>query len=130
MDRAWRGEHGVIGHFAPQLPPGHQSQDGPVITRPRLIELCFQTAGIQELESTGRMALPMHIDRVVLPTRASTGKDLIAQVEHRSDGRFDAQVLDPDGGVLVRLEGYGTIALPEGLDERLLDPLHAGLTAP
>ena len=37
-----------------------------MVATPRLIELCFQTAGIWELGTTGRMALPSHIDRVEL----------------------------------------------------------------
>ena len=33
---------------------------------PRLIELCFQTAGLWEMGVEGRMGLPQHIDRVSL----------------------------------------------------------------
>ena len=35
---------------------------------PRLIELCFQTAGFWEMGVQSRMGLPQHIDRVSLLT--------------------------------------------------------------
>ena len=39
------------------------------------------------------------------------------------DGGADADVVDEDGRVRVRLEGYRTIELPGGLDADALAPL-------
>ena len=43
---------------------------------PRLIELCFQTAGVYELGTAGRMALPTHVDRHDLRRRGLAGPPL------------------------------------------------------
>ena len=47
------------------LPAGHVPETVPTATQPRLAELCFQTAGLWEIGTTGQMALPAHIDRIV-----------------------------------------------------------------
>jgi hypothetical protein len=127
VEHAWRGERGVAGRYATHLPPAHRSGDGPVIARPRLVELCFQTAGIEELGTTGRMALPMHVDRIVLPEADTPADDVVAEVQSHGEACFDARVIGPDGGVLVQLEGYRTIALPDAVGPELLDPLRAAL---
>ncbi|HSP37508.1 MAG TPA: SDR family NAD(P)-dependent oxidoreductase, partial [Frankiaceae bacterium] len=140
LDRAWHTERSVIGRFAPQLPPGHQPADRPVLVAPRLIELCFQTAGVQELGAAGRMALPAHIDRIVLHSHDGehpngdhpNGDQLLARVDEgvvddaaddAAGGRFNAEVLDATGRVQLRLEGYRTVALPAPIDDQLLEPL-------
>lgn len=41
--------------------------------------------------------------------------------------RVDADVVDETGRVLVRLEGYGTVELPEGPEPQLLAPLRAAM---
>ena len=64
LDRAWRDNGHVVGEFAGGLPADHEPAAQPTELAPRLIELCFQTAGVWELGDTGRMALPTHVDRV------------------------------------------------------------------
>ncbi len=56
----------MIGSLAVDLPPNHQPDDAPLLVEPRLIELCFQTAGILELGTTGRLALPLRVGRVLV----------------------------------------------------------------
>ena len=94
---------------------------------PRLIELCFQTAGIYELATAGRMALPTHVDRV--SSYPGDGSTLRAVIRPRSDDRgVDADVIDDTGQVRVRLEGYRTIELPAAAADEALEPLRAAMT--
>ena len=64
LDHAWRANGHVIGALAGDLPPDHEPAERVTDFVPRLIELCFQTAGVWELGTAGRMALPTHVDRV------------------------------------------------------------------
>ena len=61
----WRDGDRVVGRMARGLPPDHLPAERPTRIAPRLIELCFQTAGIWEMGATGRLALPQHIEPVV-----------------------------------------------------------------
>ena len=65
LERVWRDGDRVVGLMADPLPPDHLPAECPTRLAPRLIELCFQTAGIAEIARTGRMGLPERIDRVV-----------------------------------------------------------------
>ena len=40
---------------------------------------------------------------------------------------IDAEVVDEQGRVRLRLEGYRTIALPGGLDDAVLEPIRAAM---
>ncbi len=93
---------------------------------PRLIELCFQTAGVWEIGTTGRLALPNRVDRVRLlrPPEEAKGR-FHALVEPRGEDGFDAQVVDEDGTVFVELTGYRTIVVPSPLDDDKVAPLRA-----
>ena len=64
LDRAYRHNGELVGRFADDLPPDHEPLSEPTEAAPRLVELCFQTAGVLELGTAGRMALPTHVDRV------------------------------------------------------------------
>ncbi|MFH4346974.1 polyketide synthase dehydratase domain-containing protein, partial [Acinetobacter baumannii] len=57
LDAAWRDDGQVVGRLAPDLPPAHEPPVQPTEVMPRLIELCFQTAGMWELGTEGRMGL-------------------------------------------------------------------------
>ncbi|HYF24765.1 MAG TPA: SDR family NAD(P)-dependent oxidoreductase, partial [Baekduia sp.] len=128
LDRAWRSNGHVVGELAPDLPPQHEPPGMPTELVPRLIELCFQTAGILEIGTTGRMALPTHVDRVVRFAGADDPGRLFAVVEPRADGTgADALVVDETGRARIRLEGYRTIELPGGLDADALAPLRTAM---
>ena len=45
VEKAWWDGKQVIGLFAQGLPPNHHPSELPTVMAPRLIELCFQTAG-------------------------------------------------------------------------------------
>ncbi len=96
---------------------------------PRLIELCFQTAGVWELGTSGRMALPTHVDRALLfdGDGVQSGPRW-AVVTPRGDGVSDADVVDGDGRVVLRLEGYRTIELPGGPDADDLAPIREAMS--
>jgi Polyketide synthase dehydratase len=129
LERAWRANGAIVGALAPDLPPAHEPPGQPMEIAPRLIELCFQTAGVWELGRLGRMGLPTHVDRVVCFEGADEAGALFAVVHPRDgdgDG-VDAEVVDESGTVRVRLEGYRTTALPGGLDPEALDPIRAAM---
>jgi hypothetical protein len=96
---------------------------------PRLIELCFQTAGIWEIGTTGRMGLPQHIDRVSAPHAADANSGRLHAVVTRNTeaGSFDARVLDASGNVCIDLRGYRTVELPAGIDATYLKPLQEAM---
>ena len=109
--------------------PADHAGEGPLAIEPRLIELCFQTAGVWELGTSGRMALPTHVDRAQLFDReglAPGGRWAI--VTPREAGVSDADVVDATGRVLLRLEGYRTIELPGGPGETELAPIREAMS--
>jgi hypothetical protein len=129
LDRAWRHDGDVVGRFAADLPPDHEPADEPTIAAPRLIELCFQTAGVWELGTTGRMALPTHVDRVIRYAGADAPGKLLAVVHPREDGSaVDARVLDEGGNVRVMLQGYRTIELSDAPDAEALEPIRSAMS--
>jgi len=128
VERAWRDGDRTVGLLPAELPPGHQPAEAPLLMAPRLVELCFQTAGVDQLGSSGQMALPERLGRAaVLRDPAQAEGRLHAVVTRRGDGGADAEVVDQAGRVLVRVERYGTVALPDGLDNTLLEPLRAAM---
>jgi hypothetical protein len=127
LHSAWRADGDVVGRLATDLPPAHDPSGQPTEIAPRLIELCFQTAGVWEIGKFGRMGLPTHVDRVERFGRADEAGKLFAVVHPRDGDSVDAEVVDEKGRVRVRLEGYLTTALPGGLDPEALDPIRAAM---
>jgi NAD(P)-dependent dehydrogenase (short-subunit alcohol dehydrogenase family) len=128
LERAWRDDGQVVGALSHDLPPQHEPPERRTEFVPRLIELCFQTAGVWELGTAGRMALPTHVDRVTRFAGADEPGRLWAVVTPRAgaDGT-DAEVIDETGRVRVRLEGYRTIELPGGVDAEALAPIRTAM---
>ena len=58
LERAWWTREGAIGEMNSALPDHHVPAGQPLAIAPRLIELCFQTAGIWEMAVCRRMGLP------------------------------------------------------------------------
>ncbi len=133
MESAWRiGGDGddrgdVAGRMADALPPDHRPQDRPTLMEPRLIELCFQTAGVGELGTHGKMALPLHVDRVSRLRPGNGGRLTAVARTREEDGAVDAYVVDDEGNLYVTLTGYRTIELPGGIDPERLAPLQAAM---
>jgi NAD(P)-dependent dehydrogenase (short-subunit alcohol dehydrogenase family) len=121
---AWRLGDGAAGRFAAGLPANHDPAAGPVLAGPRLIELCFQTAGLWEAGTHGRLALPMHVGRVRLLAQPVEQGDLVAVAQPVGDG-FACAVLDGAGRVVLRLDDYRTIPLPEPVAADVHGPIRS-----
>jgi acyl transferase domain-containing protein/NADP-dependent 3-hydroxy acid dehydrogenase YdfG len=122
---AWHAEGAVVASLARDLPAHHAPGERPLATHPRLLELCFQAAGAQEIAASGRMGLPQRIARVRFAPEPA--EDACAVVLPRAPGASaEVVVVDPEGRVRVHLEGYETAALPSPLDA---PPLREALLA-
>jgi acyl transferase domain-containing protein/NAD(P)-dependent dehydrogenase (short-subunit alcohol dehydrogenase family)/acyl carrier protein len=129
LQAAWSDGCRMVGELTENLPANHQPSDQPALMAPRLIELCFQTAGIGEMSLQGRMGLPAHIDRVtVCCVPELTQGSLYAVVTPSHDG-FDAEVVDAKGTRYVQMNGYRTVALPGMVERARLKSLQAVMAA-
>jgi NAD(P)-dependent dehydrogenase (short-subunit alcohol dehydrogenase family) len=128
LESSWRNGDEVVGLFSANLPANHQPPDWPTLVWPRLIELCFQTAGIWEMAIRSKMGLPYQIDKVCL-LRAPDGAQtrLFSVVRPNTDSSFDAQVVDEKGNVYLTLTGYRTMELPDPINASLLRPLQSAI---
>jgi hypothetical protein len=99
----------------------------PTRIEPRLIELCFQTAGMYELGVDGRFGLPAKIGRVQKLREPSITKARLYTVVRHNDGGpgFDADVVDESGEVYLRLQDYQTAELPGAAEAAPIDPIKA-----
>ena len=131
VQTAWWNGKQMVGLFAENLAANHHPAELVTALAPRLIELCFQTAGLWEMGIDGRMGLPLHIDHlnVVPGLSESAHGPFYALVTRKVDQNcFDAEVIDGSGKRLVRLSGYHTIALADSVDARKLKPLRTAMT--
>jgi hypothetical protein len=127
IERAsWNG-HQMIARFAARLPDHHVPADRPLAFAPRLIELCFQTAGLYEMVVQRRMGLPLRVDRVRLfRSPESAEGPLFAVVTPAADfASFDADVVDSAGNLYLCLNGYRTVQFRETVDLQLVQTAEA-----
>jgi len=127
VDRAWWDGKHIFGLMARGLPPNHHPVELATIMAPRLIELCFQTAGVWELGLRGRMGLPQRVRQVsfLQEPNLSDGRFYAVVTPDAADGSFDAEVLDEKGNCYLRLNGYQTVALSDGVDKENLRTLQS-----
>jgi Polyketide synthase dehydratase N-terminal domain len=124
VSSGWRSGDACAAQLAADLPPNQEPVEPGTVTVPRLAELCFQTAGLLEAGREGRLALPAHVGSASwFPTAAETADGPLVAAAWSVDGGFDAVVTDREGGVLLRLTGYGTVALPQPLEDEVRAPL-------
>ena len=132
MERAWWDGSRIVGLMAKGLPDNHSPATLPTRIAPRLIELCFQTAGVWEMGERGRMGLPQHIGRhVVLHVPVGIGgwRACTPSSLHAPDqASFDAQVVDSKGNVYLQLTDYRTVAIPNGIDAERVKTLRAAMS--
>ena len=130
VERAWWDGQRMIGEMSAALPNNHQPADQPTLMSPRLIELCFQTAGLWEINSQSRMGLPLHVHQVswLRAPQSAEGRLYAMVTPHPEQGSFDAEVVDATGNRYLRLGGYRTVAVPDGLDAESLKALQAVLS--
>jgi acyl transferase domain-containing protein/acyl carrier protein len=136
VERAWRDGDRTMGLLAADLPGDREPAGARLLTPPRLVELCFQTAGVRELGTKGLMGLPERVGRVRFPrgeggplpgSNGDAAARLWAVVRPAEAGTVDADVVDDHGTVYVRLEGYGTVELPSAAEPETLEPLRAAM---
>jgi hypothetical protein len=111
-------ENQAVGQMPASLPPDILPPGTAVLAAPRLIELCFQTAGIWEIASTNAMALPTSLQTIQfhrslpeLPEALASHRFfcLVKVVDHGD--QFEALVVDEDGLPYITISGYRTVRL-------------------
>jgi hypothetical protein len=124
LDGAWRDGERIIGQMSADLPTDHNSSQGPTLIGPRLIELCFQTAGLLEISEHNRMGLPLYVHCLSWsrPPELAVGPLFAVVTPDVATEQFDAEVVDTQGNRYLRLIGYRTVSLPESVDAQ---PFHA-----
>jgi hypothetical protein len=125
IDKSWKKGDDVIGRFAKDLPANHTPAKLETQALPRLIELCFQTAGIWEMGADARMGLPMHFDTLRVYGNTERNKTSLFAKVSRVDGAYNAAIVDEEGAVLLELGGYTTAEFISDFDKQLLVPLQA-----
>jgi hypothetical protein len=130
LERVWWDGNRIIGLMSESLPSNHHPFELPTLIAPRLIELCFQTAGIWEMGLQGRMGLPHHIDRVSVlrAPELSEGRLYAVVTPNPIQGCFNAEVVDTAGHRYVQLSGYRTVEFPNAVDSERLKGLRAAMT--
>ena len=127
LERAWWDGNRIVGLMAQNLGSNHYPPELPTLMAPRLIELCFQTAGLWEMGVQGRLGLPQRVGRVsVLRAPDLVEGRLYAVVmpcPHQAS--FDAEVVDTRGNCYLQLRGYSTVGLPDAVDAEPLKALQA-----
>ena len=135
VQRAWWDGNRIVGQFAKGLGANHHPAGLPTLMAPRLIELCFQTAGVWEMGVEGRMGLPQHIDRVSLlrdPDEAEgrlfaiVSPNIVSPDQRTAS--FDAEVVDEKGNLYLQLSGYRTVVVPGAVDAGPLKVLQAAMS--
>jgi hypothetical protein len=127
LDRAWPEYARAVGLMASGLPTDRVPTSSRTLMAPRLIELCFQTAGVWDLAAKGRFALPMRVDKVSAVGDPAAAEGRLSAVVVLEGDAFDAVVSDEAGNVFVRLEGYRTVELPGSVEPALLGAFEAAL---
>jgi 3-hydroxymyristoyl/3-hydroxydecanoyl-(acyl carrier protein) dehydratase len=122
---AWRQGVGAAARFAADL-PAHV--DGPTLAGPRLVELCFQAAGLWEAGTEGRLALPAHVDAVRFSGQPAEKPGLVATARPTGDGGFTCAVRDGAGAVVLRVDGYRTVPLPDPPPADVIAAIRAVMT--
>ena len=130
LERAWWDGKRIVGLMNKSLPNNHDPSERPTLMAPRLIELCFQSAGLWEMGVQGRMGLPQHIDRVCLlrAPELADGRLYGLVTSHPDRGSFDVEVVDTTGNRYVHVSGYRTVALPSGVAAEPLKKLQAAMS--
>ncbi len=126
VSSAWRSGDVSVAELVDPLPDNQVPAHVPLTTSPRLIELCFQTAGLWQAGLEDRLALPMRVGRArwFAEPGAVAGR-LRAVAREVSAGVFDCVVVDASGAVVARLDGYETIPLPAPIPAAVAADLHA-----
>ncbi|HUO15262.1 MAG TPA: SDR family oxidoreductase [Verrucomicrobiae bacterium] len=129
VERTWWDGKRITGLMAKGLPANHLPSERPTVMAPRLIELCFQTAGVWEMGVQGRMGLPQHLDylSLLLTPESAEIRFYAVVTPDRGRGSFDAEVVDEKGNCYLQLSGYRTVAISDAMDAERLKALQAAM---
>ena len=119
----------AVGVMQRDLPPNGADPTAAGLVAPRLVELCFQTAGILDIAERNVLALPAALASLRIHRTQPGDGQPFAEVTRRQDEGFDARVLDADGNVYVELSGYRTVALPGTARLPMPETVQEGATA-
>jgi acyl transferase domain-containing protein/NAD(P)-dependent dehydrogenase (short-subunit alcohol dehydrogenase family) len=130
VDRAWRDGDRMVGLMSACLPSNHQPPEQPTLAEPRLIELCFQTAGLWQLTVQGLMGLPLSVKQVRLwrGPESADGQLYAVITPHPEQESFDANVVDAKGNCYIQVIGYKTVALPDNVEAEKLKTLQTAMS--
>jgi hypothetical protein len=130
VERAWWDGNRVVGVFAARLPEDHFRSEKPTLVAPRLIELCFQTAGLWEMGIQGRMGLPLQVREIkwLRNPVLTDGRFYAVVTPQPNQESFDAEVIDGKGNLYLQLTGYRTIGLPGAVDAAPLKALQEAMS--
>jgi hypothetical protein len=129
LKSAWWDQNGVVGEMAAGLPDNHHPSGQTLAVAPRLIELCFQTAGIYEMAVQHQMGLPRHVDRMILhrdPDPAA-GPFFAVVTPDSASRSFDADVVDGAGRLYLHVSGYRTVMFREDVDAQVFSAAQPAL---
>jgi hypothetical protein len=131
IERAWWNGQQVVALLTKDLPANHHPAELGTLISPRLVELCFQAAGVWEIGVLGRMGLPQHIDQLcpMGQARPPEGRVYARITPDPKQGSFDADVVDETGNVCFQLRGYRTAAVPNPIAAEPLKVLQALMSA-
>jgi len=113
IEAAWRAGDSSVATLSDPLPDNHAPSELALVTAPRLIELCFQAAGLWQAGRYDQLALPRHVgSSETFAESPAPGTRVHAVAREASPGVHECVVVDDTGTVYARLGGYETIALP------------------
>jgi hypothetical protein len=108
-------------YFLNKKASSYQFYQSSLTFTPRLVELCFQTAGLWEIGATGVLELPAAVNCVQVHGTPEAGLALRAEVipVNGTTDRptFDAVVRDDEGRGFLELRGYQTSPMPRAISE-------------
>ncbi len=122
VEEAWRADGVALARLTADLPGDRTPATTSLSAAPRLVELCFQAAGLWQAGRDGQLALPRSVDRLTV-LDADAGGDLYAVARQTGEDSFDARVVSPDGRIVVRLEGYHSTPVPMPIPDEVAGAL-------
>ena len=129
IDEAWHSGRTAVAALARTLPAAHVPASTTIMTEPRLAEACFQTAGLWEIGQAGRMALPAHTDAGHPAAQAAVWPvSALRDGPAAADGAFDCRVVDGEGDVVLRVDGYRTISVDSPLPAEPQAAIHDAMS--
>ncbi|KAA3624391.1 MAG: SDR family NAD(P)-dependent oxidoreductase, partial [Bacteroidetes bacterium] len=123
IEQSWKEKGELVGLYAKDLPANHDPESLDTYAMPRLIELCFQVAGLWEMGAKSTMGLPARIDRLQVYKYPSNSRTRLYAVVEEENGTYNAKIVDKKGEVYLAVSGYATVELGAVTDEKLLEPI-------